>query len=86
MAILGANPKSIDEVNSYVGSICRQVLNVRIQLQSNGIAFMNNTDLKVAPYNLTVAEENLVKGALNDINTALQGMPLTNIRQLVGLF
>ena len=43
-----------------------------------------STNLKVAPYSMSAADENAIKGAIADLNTALQAISMTWIDQVSG--
>lgn len=82
---IGMNPQNTADVNSQVGSICRQF--VMLQQQASRFqAWMAANDLKVAPYSFSSGEEANIKSAISGMNTALAAVDRTFIDRNTGLY
>lgn len=82
---VGLSPRTADEVNNLIGTQMRQFVDVR-NVISGSQAWLVAADLKVDPYNMTAEDETLIKSAVADLDTALQGVDMTFITRLVGLY
>lgn len=81
----GLDPQNGAEVNHTVGIVLRQFTDIR-----EGIGHYQNwllpTDLKIEPYNMTPEDETLIKSAVADLATVLEGIDMTFIRRLTGVW
>jgi hypothetical protein len=73
------------EVNNLIGTHLRRFIDVQRTInQDHG--FLAATDLKAAPYYFTDEQETLIKSAMSDLDTALDGIDMTFINRLIGLY
>lgn len=81
----GLNPSTAAEVNMSVGSVLRQFTNVKdsVNRSAGSIAAL---DLTTAPYNMSPEDDALIKTALNDLDTVLDGVDMTWINRLIGVY
>jgi hypothetical protein len=84
-ATVGAAPQSSAEVNATIGAHLRSFLSVQNSI-SQDRDFLAATDLKVDPYLFTVDQETLIKSAVLGLDTALDGVDMTFIVRLIGLY
>ena len=81
---VGTQPKTADEVNNSIG------VHLRAFTQSKGVinqdhSWLETVDLKLAPYYFEAEQETLIKSAIADLDTALDGIDMTFISRLIGL-
>lgn len=81
----GANPTSAAEVNASVGSLLRQFMFGRAQVERFQ-HFMAATDLTAGPYSMTQEDNDNIKSALATLNTTLQGYDTVFVDRLTGLY
>ncbi len=81
----GTNPQTANDVNVVAGGLGRQFVLLQQQVARNQ-AWLAAHDLKIAPYNMTSADEADVKSAISGLNTALAAIDRTFIDRLTGLF
>jgi hypothetical protein len=81
----GMNPNSAPEVNSSVGMVLRQFVMSKDAVNRSA-ASLAPLDLKVPPYSMTEADETLIKSAINDLDTVLDGVDMTFISRLIGIY
>lgn len=81
----GLSPINAAEVNNLVGTHLR-VFTDNMESIAHDEAWLAAADLKVDPYNMTAADETLIKSAISTLNTTLQGVDMTFISRLTGLF
>lgn len=83
--VVGLAPANALAVNNDVGQHLRMFLDVK-----NSIAqdrdFLEAADLKVEPYNFTADQETLIKSAILPLDTTLDGVDMTFITKLIGLY
>lgn len=84
-ATIGTNPRNADEVNGLVGTHLKGFLASKATIQQDE-NFMLATDLKAAPYYFTSDQETAIKSAIGSLNSALEGIDLTFISRIVGMF
>jgi hypothetical protein len=84
-ATVGLSPKTADEVNYSVGIMLRQFTDVQESV-GHFREWLAAADLKVAPYNFAADQETLIKSAIADLDTALDGVDMTFINRLTGLW
>jgi hypothetical protein len=83
-ATIGTQPRNADEVNGLVGTHLRGfVANKNAIDQDHN--FFGSTDLTGAPYFFTVDQETLLKSAIADLDTALDGIDMTFISRIIGM-
>lgn len=83
--VAGSVPQNADEVNSPVGSICRQFILLEQQV-SRFNTFLGTVSLQGAPYNMSSGDEANIKSAIGGLNTALSAVDTTFVNRLTGLF
>lgn len=82
---IGLSPRNQDEVNNQVGYILRQWTDNKESI-GHFHQWLLSADLKVEPYNFTPEDETLIKSALADLDTTLDGVDTTFIDRLTGLW
>lgn len=82
---IGLSPKTADEVNNQVGFILRQWTDNKESI-GHFQEWLASADLKVDPYNFTAEEETLIKSAIADLDSTLDGVNTTFIDRLTGLW
>lgn len=82
---VGLAPTSAGEVNNTIGIHLRQFTDIK-GLINGDQEWLLATDLKVAPYNFTADQETLIKSAISVLDTALDGVDMTFISRLIGLY
>lgn len=81
----GMNPQSASEVNSSVGMVLRQFVMAKDAVNRSA-ASLAPLDLKAPPYSMTEADETLIKSAMNDLDATLDGVDMTFISRLIGIY
>ena len=83
-ATVGTQPRNASEVNGLVGTHLRDFV-----ASKNAIGqdhdFLLTVDLKEAPYYFAPEQETLIKSAIADLDTDLDGVNMTFISQLIGM-
>lgn len=81
----GMAPATQSDVNYGVGNVLRAFVNAK---DSVGRTYdsMAGIDLKVPPYNMTPEDETLIKSAINDLHTTLEGINMVWINRLIGIY
>jgi hypothetical protein len=82
---VGLSPNSAYEVNSTVGQLLRTFTDLKESIGHNH-EWLVTADLKIDPYNMSAEEETLIKSAIGDLDTTLDGIDMTFINRLTGLF
>ena len=82
---IGLSPKSADEVNNQVGVILRQWTDNKESI-GHFHEWLLSADLKVDPYNFLPEEETLIKSAIADLDQTLDGVDMTFISRLTGMW
>ena len=81
----GLAPANADVVNNNVGLILRAFVD-----NKESVGHMRDSlagiDLKIDPYNMSAADETIIKTAVNELDTALDAIDMTFINQLTGLW
>jgi len=83
--VVGLSPRTADEVNNQVGMILRQFTDNKESI-GHFHEWLASSDLKAEPYLMTPEEETLIKSAIADLDTTLDGVDTTFIDRLTGLF
>jgi hypothetical protein len=83
-ATVGTQPRSADEVNGLVGTHLRGFCASKVTIGQDH-EFLSATDLMADPYYFTGEQETLIKSAIADLDTALDGLDMTFISRLVGM-
>lgn len=81
----GLTPPNAQEVNNSVGYILRAFVDNRESVHHLA-ANLAPLDLTQAPYSMTPEDDTLIKSAVNGLDTALQGIDMTFISRLVGMW
>jgi hypothetical protein len=81
----GLTPISENDLNNSVGQILRQFVNVQegVHHTAGNLAPL---DLTKDPYNMSAADETTIKSAVNGLDAALQGVDMTFINRLIGMW
>lgn len=81
---VGTQPRNADEVNGLVGLHLRNFCAAKVQVGQDH-DWLATVDLKGEPYWFSNEQETLIKSAIADLDTALDGVNMTFISQLVGM-
>jgi len=81
---VGTAPRSAAEVNGLVGLHLKDFLRIKTIINQDA-AWLAPTLLTDPPYYFTSEQETLIKSAINDLDTALDGIDMTFISRLVGM-
>lgn len=82
---VGLTPVSASEVNNQVGVILRQFTDIKESI--NHLAdSLAPLDLKAEPYLMSVEDETLIKSAVNSLDSALDGIDMTFVVRLTGMW
>jgi hypothetical protein len=81
----GATPQTADQVNFSVGQHLQQFVTVK-EIIEHDSANLAGIDLTQPPYAMSADDQTTIKTALNTLNAALQGIDMTFIDRLTGLF
>ena len=81
----GLNPNSAQELNTSVGQVLRQFVMAKdaVNRSQGSVAPLTLTD---PPYNMTPEDDALIKTALNDLDEVLDGVDMTWINRLIGIY
>jgi hypothetical protein len=82
---VGMNPQTADEVNMSTGALLRQYVEI-MQRVSHNAEWFAGVDLKAEPYNMTAELEGTIKSAVIGLDTALEGVDMTFINRLIGIW
>ena len=82
---VGLSPRSADEVNNQVGVILRQWTDNKESID-HFHAWLAAADLKAEPYLMSAEDETLIKSAIADLDSMLDGVDLTFISRLTGMW
>lgn len=82
---VGLSPVSADQVNNEVGIVLRQFTDLKESL-GHYHEWLTAADLKVEPYLMTAEDETLIKSAIADLDATLDGVDMTFISRLTGLW
>lgn len=82
---VGLSPKTADEVNNQVGYILRQFTDNKESI-NHFHEWLAAADLKVEPYLMTPEDETLIKSSIADLDATLDGVNMTFISRLTGLW
>jgi hypothetical protein len=82
---VGMNPQTADEVNMSTGTLLRQYVEIMQRVNHNAEWFAG-VDLKAEPYNMTAELEGTLKSAVMGLDTALEGVDMTFINRLIGIW
>ena len=83
-ATVGTQPRNADEINALVGLHLRDFATIKTRINQDH-EFMLVTDLKAEPYLFSQEQETLIKSAIGDLDTALDGVDMTFISRLIGM-
>ena len=81
----GLTPGTAAEINNNVGVILRRFVDDKESV-NHLQASLAPLDLKAEPYLMTPEDETLIKSAVADLDTALDGIDMTFISRLVGMW
>lgn len=81
---VGTQPKNADEVNALVGVHLRGFCATKVTIGQDR-EFLAATDLQASPYGFSADQETLIKSAIADLDTALDGVDMAFISRLVGM-
>jgi hypothetical protein len=81
--VAGRNPQTAAEVNVLVGGNAYQFVSFKDQI-SRLQRWLAAADLKIAPYNMSSADEADIKSAISGLDTALQAISMTFLDRLRG--
>lgn len=84
-ATVGTQPETSFAVNQLIGTHLRSFVSIKNSINQDH-DFLAGYDLKAAPYYFTAEQETLMKSAIADLDTVLDGIDMTFISQLVGLY
>jgi hypothetical protein len=82
---VGLAPRTATEVNSQIGTHLRNFVNVKNTVGQDH-DWLLASDLKAEPYLFTPDQETLIKSAVSGLDAALDGVDMTFINRLTGLF
>jgi len=82
---VGAAPLSAQDVNNLIGAHLRAFLDVKNTINQDR-EWLAAQDLKIEPYNFSADQETLIKSAVLGLDTSLDGVDMTFITRLVGLY
>lgn len=83
--MVGLAPRDANEVNTQVGVILRQFTDNKESV-GHFREWLATCDLKVPPYSMSADDETLIKSAIGDLDTTLDGQDMTFINRLTGLW
>lgn len=83
--VTGVNPQNAAEINMTLGVHLRGFVDLRETI-AHDQGFLAGTDLTAAPYSMSADDQTLLKSAISDLNMALQGIDMTFINRLTGLW
>jgi hypothetical protein len=82
---VGSQPRDATEVNAMVGQHLRSFVTIKNSINQDA-GFLLATELTAAPYYFTADQETLIKSAIAGLDTSLDGVDMTFINRLVGLY
>jgi hypothetical protein len=82
---VGLTPRTADEVNNQVGVILRQFTDIKESVNhlADALAPLTLTD---PPYSMSAEDETLIKSAVNSLDGALDGIDMTFVVRLTGMW
>lgn len=83
--VIGAQPVNATDVNTRVGTCLREFARLKQIVKQNN-DWISGADLKVAPYSFTAAQEADIQSALSSLDVGLDGIDMTFVNRLIGLF
>lgn len=83
--MVGLSPASAQEVNNLIGSHLRAFTDIKTTVNQDN-EWLQTADLKAEPYLMTPEDETLIKSAIADLDVVLDGIDMTFINRLTGLF
>ena len=83
-AVVGTQPTDANTLNLLVGTHLRTFMQSRATINQDA-SFLAATDLKAFPYGYSADQETLIKSAIADLDTTLDGIDLTFISRIVGM-
>ena len=83
---VGMNPTNGDEVNYSTGTMLRDFVVLKERVGHYQAWLAGASISKTEPYNMTPDLETLVKSAVNGLDTSLDGVDMTFINRLVGIW
>lgn len=84
-ATIGLDPRNANEVNAQIGTHLRSFVNMKETI-GHDWDWMLGVDLKIEPYLFTADQETTIKSAVQGLDAALDGIDMTFINRLTGLF
>lgn len=82
---VGLSPISVDQVNNEVGIVLRQFTDLKESV-GHYHEWLGAADLKLEPYLMSPEDETLIKSAIADLDATLDGVDMTFISRLTGLW
>lgn len=83
--MVGLAPRNADEVNTQLGTHLRNFVNIKETI-GHDREWIVGADLKIEPYNMSADDETLVKSAVIGLDNELDGIDMTFINRMLGLF
>ena len=84
-ATIGTQPQDATSLNLQIGAHLRSFIDVKNSINQDR-DFLQATALTEAPYYFTTDQETLIKSAILDLDTTLDGINMTFISRIVGLY
>jgi len=81
---VGSQPPDAITLNTQIGMHLRTFLNIKNMINQDR-DFLQATSLTAEPYNFTTDQETLIKSAILELDTALDGIDMTFISRVIGL-
>jgi hypothetical protein len=82
----GLAPPDGPTVQAAIGARARQIILLVAQVHRDETGWLAGVDLTQPPYNLSAADQALLKSAIATADKTLQSMDLTFLDQVAGLF
>ena len=82
---VGLTPATAAELNNSVGVILRSFVDIKESINhlADSLAPLTLTD---PPYSMTAEDETLIKSAVNSLDSALDGVDMTFVVRLTGMW
>lgn len=84
-ARIGMNPTTSDEINWQVGTMLREFVTLKEKV-NHYQSWLAGVVLTDPPYEMNADLETLLKSAVNGLDTSLDGVDMTFINRLVGIW
>lgn len=83
--IVGTAPENATVLNQLIGQHLRLFLDIKNSINQDR-DFLQATDLKEEPYFFTADQETLIKSSILQLDDTLDGIDMTFITRLIGLY